>query len=111
MISVGKERKPVPEFQSLEEMAEFWDTHDSTEVEVGNIESVRYEPKKIVLSVRFDAGDMVNLQRMARKLGMDRSTFVRFVVKQYLNRHYENGQQITEPPSKYGHNHNNQTKE
>lgn len=108
-----KERKAIPEFKSLEEMAEFWDTHDSTEVEAGDIEGVYYEPKKMVLSVRFDAGDMVNLQRMARKLGMDRSTFVRFVVKQYLDHHYGNQQGVMEPPSQYSHENTNptQTKE
>ncbi|MFZ5923891.1 MAG: hypothetical protein ACOYW4_01460 [Bacillota bacterium] len=36
-------RKPIPEFKDLREMAQFWDTHDSTEVEAGAVEDVQYE--------------------------------------------------------------------
>lgn len=75
--------KKVPEFSNVDEMARFWDTHDSTEFE-GEIEEVEYSPKRLVLSVRFDLGDMIALSRKAKQLGLDRSTFVRYVVKQYL---------------------------
>ncbi|MEW6227637.1 MAG: CopG family antitoxin, partial [Bacillota bacterium] len=95
-------RKTIPEFKDLREMAQFWDTHDSTEVEAGAVEDVQYEPKRTILSVRFDAGDMVRLGRMARRLGMDRSTFVRFVVKQYLNGGDRGEARVMEPESGYG---------
>lgn len=65
-------------------MARFWDGHDSTEFKRGETEKVVYEPKRLVLSVRFEPGDMIALSRAARQLGMDRSTFVRFVVKEFL---------------------------
>lgn len=81
-------KKKLPEFQTIEDMAEFWDRHDTTEFKAGEIEEVAYEPKRLVLSVRFDPGDLIALTRAARQLGMDRSTFIRFVVKQYL-RHAE----------------------
>ncbi|MDK2931706.1 MAG: CopG antitoxin of type toxin-antitoxin system [Bacillota bacterium] len=84
-----KTKKAIPEFKDIQEMAEFWDTHDSTEVELGEVEDVHYEPKKAILSVRFDVGDMVKLGRAARRLGMDRSTLVRAIVKQYLNNNGE----------------------
>ncbi|NPV29518.1 MAG: hypothetical protein HPY58_07665 [Firmicutes bacterium] len=77
-------RKEVPEFKSIEEMAEFWDTHDTTEFAAGEVEAVEYKPKRLVLTVRFDAGDMLAISREARRLGMDRSTFVRMAVKRYL---------------------------
>lgn len=78
-------KKALPKFPDLQSMADFWDSHDSTEVEIGEIEDVQYEPKKAILSVRFEVGDMVELGRVARRLGMDRSTLVRSIVKQYLN--------------------------
>lgn len=77
-------KRPVPEFQSIDEMARFWDQHDTTDFDLGEPEEIQYVPKRLVLSVRFDVGDMIALTRKARQLGMDRSTFVRFVVKQYL---------------------------
>lgn len=67
-------KKPVPEFQSIDEMARCWDEHDTTDFDLG--EEVQYIPKRLVLSVRFDVGDMIALTRKARQLGMDRSTFV-----------------------------------
>lgn len=76
-----KSEKAIPEFKDIQEMAEFWDIHDSTEVELGEIEDVRYEPKKAILSVRFDVGDMVRLGRAARRLGMDPPTLVRAIVE------------------------------
>ncbi len=77
-------KEKIPEFQTIEDMARFWESHDSTQFEEGEIEDIVYEPKRLVLSVRFDPGDMIALTRLARQLGMDRSTFVRFVVKQFL---------------------------
>ena len=65
-------------------MASFWDNHDSTGFETGEIEAVEYKPKRFVLTVRFDTGDMLAISREARRLGMDRSTLVRVAVKQFL---------------------------
>lgn len=84
-------RKKLPEFQTIEEMAQFWDSHDSTGFQEGEIEEVEYEPKRLVLSVRFEPGDMITLTRAARQLGMDRSTFVRYVVKQFLRSEVNKG--------------------
>lgn len=81
------DRKKLPEFNNIEEMAAFWDAHDSTEYEEGTIEAVEYTPKRLVQTVRFDAGDMLAISRAARRLGMDRSTFIRVAVKQFLETH------------------------
>lgn len=78
------DKKKLPEFQNIKEMAEFWDSHDSTEFDTGEVEQVVYKPKRVVLTVRFDSGDMVAISREARRLGMDRSTFVRMAVKSFL---------------------------
>jgi hypothetical protein len=62
-------RKKLPEFNNIEDMANFWDTHDSTELEEGEIEAIEYMPKRLVLTVRFDAGDMLAITREARRRG------------------------------------------
>jgi predicted DNA binding CopG/RHH family protein len=79
-------KKELPEFRNIEEMATFWDDHDSTAFEAGTVEAVEYKPKRFVLTVRFDSGDMLAISRAARRLGMDRSTLVRVAVKNYLER-------------------------
>ncbi len=45
---------------------------------------MEYKPKRVVLTLRFDTGDMLAISRDARRLGMDRSTLVRVAVKQFL---------------------------
>lgn len=77
-------KKRLPQFNDIEDMARFWDEHDSMEFEHDEIEEVKYAPKRVVLSVRFDAGDVIGLGRLARRLGTDKSTLVRMIVKQYL---------------------------
>jgi len=77
-------KKELPEFKSIEEMSGFWDAHDSTEFFEGEIEAVEYKPKRLVLTVRFDTGDMLAISREARRLGLDRSTFIRMAVKQFM---------------------------
>lgn len=78
-------KKELPDFKNTEEMASFWDDHDSTEFEAGEIEAVEYKPKRHVLNVRFDSGDMLAISREAHRLGMDRSTLVRVAVKHFLD--------------------------
>lgn len=77
-------KREVPDFKSIEEMAEFFANTDTSELDLGDVESVDYEPKRIAVSVRIDPDGMIGLSRLARKYGMDRSTLIRFMVKAYL---------------------------
>ena len=71
----------IPEFRSIEEEAEFWETHDLTEFEdeweeVTDVEFVRaYVPNSIV--VQFDAQTVAALREraLARQIGI--STLIR----------------------------------
>jgi predicted DNA binding CopG/RHH family protein len=83
-------KKELPDFKDIEEMASFWDAHDSTDFETGAVEAVEYKPKRVVLTVRFNSGDMLAISREARRLGMDRSTLVRVAVKQFLETRRQN---------------------
>ena len=82
--------KKLPEFKKIEDMATFWDNHDSTGFEAGEIEAVEYKPKHVILTVRFDTGDMLAISWKARRLGMDRSTLVRVAIKQFLESRRQN---------------------
>lgn len=91
-------KRVVPDFDSLDDMARFFDENSVADLDL-QAEPTKYEPKRIVLSVRFDPDDMVGLARLARKYGMDRSTLVRFVVKRFLQ---QSGRAIDEES---GHEH------
>lgn len=76
--------RKIPEFKTVEEMADFWLNHDSTQFDHGPEESVEYQPKRIILSVRLDPEDAIALSREARRMGLDRSTLVRMIVRAHL---------------------------
>lgn len=88
-IQTHERESRIPTFRSIEEEAEFWDTHDSTEFEdefedLPGVKFVRARPKKAV-SVRLDEATMSALTREARAKGIGPSTLVRMWVLERLN--------------------------
>jgi CopG antitoxin of type II toxin-antitoxin system len=72
MITKGRKTKSrIPEFASIEEEAEFWDTHDTTDYEDEfKPVQVRFADKlSDSVSVPVDPEMMVLLQEQARKEG------------------------------------------
>jgi hypothetical protein len=81
----GKEMGPmnelrrIPEFASLEEEAQFWDTHDTTDYE-GEFKPVQVtfaEPLSTGVTVRLDGGTLALLRSRARERGIGPSTLAR----------------------------------
>ncbi len=72
----------IPAFHSYEEEAEFWDTHDFTEL------SKETQPAKVVatrglsanVQVRFEPDTDHELEAIARERGMKKSTLIRMWV-------------------------------
>ena len=76
----------VPEFQSREEEAAFWDTHDVTDYldELRPIR-VRFAPNLSAgMTVRLDPGDREALGKIAAEREVDPSTLVRMWIKERL---------------------------
>lgn len=81
-----KVKNEVPKFKSLEEEAEFWDTHDTADFEeefklikvrvVKNLEHI--------YSVRFDGQTLADLQVHADKKGIGAGALIRMWVKERL---------------------------
>jgi hypothetical protein len=81
-------RGRIPAFNTIEEEAEFWDTHSFTDFEE---EWVPVEVRvggalSSPLSVRLDQDDRQELDRRAREMGVGPSTLVRMWVKERLAR-------------------------
>ncbi len=79
MTTARKGKSKIPRFKSLDEEAEFWETHSTTEfedefVEV-NLEVAR--PLIHTLAVRMDARTIDRLAAVARKKGLGPSTLAR----------------------------------
>jgi hypothetical protein len=76
----------IPAFNTIEEEAAFWDTHDTTEF------PDEFEPVELTvgsdlaekLTLRLDKTDRAALARRARQLGIGPSTLARMWIKKQL---------------------------
>lgn len=77
----------IPSFANIEEEAEFWDTHDTTDF------PDEFEPVAVSIggelaervTIRLDGADRAELDRRARAIGVGPSTLVRMWVKERLS--------------------------
>lgn len=82
---MNKKLKPIPEFKSYKEEAEFWDTHDTTEYfDMENAYMVT--PKKTeVLTVKLSDSDKTALKRIAHTKRLSSSALVRSWIVEHIN--------------------------
>lgn len=81
-------QRKIPVFDSVEEEAHFWDTHDSGEFE-DEFEPVEVEdanPLGHVFLLRLDVELLGRLQAGARQAGVDLSTYERSLLRDGLER-------------------------
>jgi hypothetical protein len=79
MVTTSKKKSRIPRFKSIEEEANFWDTHDTTEFEDEFVE-VKLQvarPLGHILAVRMDAETIDRLAAVGRKKGIGPSTLAR----------------------------------
>lgn len=87
-----KKTKQVPKFKSIEEMANFWDTHSTADYPdfwepvkdvkfSKNLVSV-YEEKEIIT---FDSETVKAIKKVARKKGIGTSTAANLLIKEHLS--------------------------
>jgi len=94
MATDAKTKKRSPDFASIEEEAEFWDTHDTTEYEH------EFEPVELtferplthsyVLSIRLDKETFDALKAIAKPKGLGASTLARMWILEELARVQKN---------------------
>jgi predicted DNA binding CopG/RHH family protein len=77
--------EPTKPFQTLEEEAEFWDTHDVTdEINEGTVVGFHQANKTDTLTIRFSHEDIQKLREEASEQGIGPSTLARMLVKRGL---------------------------
>ena len=80
----GKPKSRIPDFETIEEAAEFWDTHSLAEFEdeleeVTDIMFIKAGPKKAV-TVRLDEPTFAAVSREAAEKGVRPSTLIHWWV-------------------------------
>jgi predicted DNA binding CopG/RHH family protein len=83
----GKEKLPEMTGWSDEQIAEFWETHDSTDY-LDQMEDVEVEleiPQDYrVISLRLEAEDIEKAKRLARQKGLPYTVLLRMWIKEKL---------------------------
>lgn len=78
--------KPMKPFKTLEEEANFWDTHDGVDVFGKDLKvSVHRAPKTDTLTIRFEPNDVRKLSEKAAHLGVGPTTLARMWIKEKLS--------------------------
>lgn len=78
--------KPMKPFKTLEEEANFWDTHDAVEV-FGKDMKVGFHraPKTDTLTIRFEPDDIQKLREEADHKGVGPTTLARIWIREKLS--------------------------
>ena len=87
----------IPKFKNIQEEAEFWDTHDTTDYE-DEFKPVKVKFAKNLsqgITVRFDKTTLANLRSQARQKGVGPTTLIRMWVLEHLQGSVRRGQQRT----------------
>lgn len=81
-----QQKTRIPEFASIEEEAEFWDTHDTTNYE-DEFKPVRVRFAKNLsegITIRFDAKTLADLRARAHEKGIGPTTLARMWIMERL---------------------------
>ena len=80
-------RPKLPKTDSIQELAEFWDTHDLTDIEE-ELEEVAEPPfvRVTAIKVPLESRQIEAIEQMARSKGVSREELVRGWVLQKLTR-------------------------
>ncbi|RKX42496.1 MAG: hypothetical protein DRP27_09295 [Thermotogae bacterium] len=85
----GEQMKRIPRFESEEEEARFWDTHDVTDflddLEFEDIKFVRREPLTTV-SFRIERRKVEKLKRLAKRLKVPYTVLIREIIDKALSK-------------------------
>lgn len=95
---MSKKKLPIPDFKSIEEMAQFWDTHDSEDYQWEPVTDVKFSKnlksvyiggvkpsKSRVVQMRLDEETISAMEKVARQKGVGTSTAARILLREHLS--------------------------
>jgi hypothetical protein len=80
-------KKHIPDFESYEEEAEYWGTHDSTEFEWKPIEMTVSRPLKVTYAIRLEPQTVEKIRKIAVNMGIGPTTLARMWILEKLREH------------------------
>jgi len=91
-MGAKRSQSKIPEFESIREEAEFWDTHDTTEFldefeEADDLVFVR--PEMQVISLRLEREFVDRLKAYAQEIGVPYTTLIRMWIIKSFKREVE----------------------
>lgn len=78
-------KKPVPDFTSRQEMAEWFDTHDMTDYDFEPIKVRFAKNLSAGLNIRLDPDSLKQLRTVAHEKGIGPTTLARMWIKEHLS--------------------------
>ena len=87
---MSKKRLKIPEFKSIKEEAQFWDTHDSEDYQWEEAKNVKFAKNlksvfKKVVPIRLDDETVGAVEKVARQKGVGTSTAARMLIRERLS--------------------------
>lgn len=95
---MNKKKLPIPDFKSMIEEAEFWDTHDSEDYQWEPVTDIKFSKnlesvyiggaksvKSKVVQMRLDAETISAMEKVARQKGVGTSTAARMLLRERLS--------------------------
>ena len=75
----------IPEFKNIEKEARFWDTHDTSEMDLEPVDIVFVRKTPMVsISLRIPSEDLEKIKRFAKKHGIPYTTLMRNMIRRKL---------------------------
>jgi len=75
----------IQEFKNIEEEAEFWDTHDTSEMDLGPVDIIFVRKTPMVsISLRIPNEDLERIKKLAKRHGIPYTTLIRNMIKREL---------------------------
>jgi hypothetical protein len=74
-----KAKEKIPETDSIEELARFWDTHDATDFdnEFEEVTEPLFERRRVVMAVPLEAQEIEAVEKIAKAKGLDNRSLLR----------------------------------
>lgn len=94
---MSKKKLVIPDFKNIEEMAQFWDTHDTEDYQWEEVKDIKFSKnlksvylkgakplKSRIVQMRLDGETIFAMEKVARIKGIGTSTAARMLIRERL---------------------------
>lgn len=85
MAAKAKGKNKTPQFDTIEEMADFYDKNDSTKLDWEDTDLKIERPKMVQISIRIPEEDLNAIRKKAHKIGLGYTALIRMMLRRSLS--------------------------